>query len=85
MHEVLHIIVMLGKRCQWFFLSRNPMTASQKVHRCVALHLLSLRRTPMYASLLNLPIEDRHLRALHLELFAMPSTLLRFCNVINID
>jgi len=29
----------------------------------------------MYASFLNLPVEGRHLRALHLELFTVPSRL----------
>jgi hypothetical protein len=28
----------------------------------------------MYASFLNLPVEGRHSRALHLELFTVPST-----------
>jgi hypothetical protein len=42
---------------------------------CVALHLSSLQRTSMYASFLNLPVAGRHSRALHLELFTVPSTL----------
>jgi hypothetical protein len=37
----------------------------------------------MYASFLDLPVEGRHLRALHLELFTMPSLLWTFCEVIN--
>jgi len=32
----------------------------------------------MYASFLNLPVEGRHSRALHLELFTVPSTLTTF-------
>ena len=32
----------------------------------------------MYASFLNLPIEGRHSRALHLELFTVPSRLTTF-------
>jgi hypothetical protein len=33
----------------------------------------------MYASFLNLPIEGRHLRALHLKLFTVPSALKTGC------
>jgi hypothetical protein len=38
----------------------------------------------MYDSLLNLPVEGRHLRALHLELFAVPSCLTALDEVINV-
>jgi len=68
---------MLEKRCQWFFLSRNPMMASQKLLRCASPFVVAaysyLRLTP------------QGLRALHLELFAMPSILMRFSNVTNVD
>jgi hypothetical protein len=37
----------------------------------------------MYASFLNLPVEGRHLRALHLKLSAVPSVLMAFCEVIK--
>jgi hypothetical protein len=37
----------------------------------------------MYASFLNLPVEGRHSRALHLELFTVPSGLTTFCEVIK--
>jgi hypothetical protein len=37
----------------------------------------------MYASFLNLPVEGRHLRALHLELFAVPSSLTALYEVIK--
>jgi hypothetical protein len=39
----------------------------------------------MYASFLDLPIEGRHSRALHLELFTVPSSSVTFCEVINFD
>jgi len=35
----------------------------------------------MYASFLNLPEAGRHLRALHLKLFTVPSVLTTFCEV----
>ena len=38
----------------------------------------------MYASFLNLPVEGRHSRALHLKLFIVPSVLTTFCEVINL-
>jgi hypothetical protein len=38
----------------------------------------------LYASFLDLPDEGRHLRALHLELFTMPSPLTTFSEVINL-
>jgi hypothetical protein len=37
----------------------------------------------MYASFLDLPVEGRHLRALHLELFTMPSSLTAFYELIS--
>jgi hypothetical protein len=43
----------------------------------------SLRRTSMYASFLNLPAAGRHSRALHLELFSVPSSLTTFYEFIN--
>jgi hypothetical protein len=39
----------------------------------------------MYASFLNLPGEGRHSRALHLELFTVPSSSGTFCEVITIE
>ena len=36
----------------------------------------------MYASFLDLPVEGRHSRALHLELFTVPSRLTTFYDVI---
>ena len=39
----------------------------------------------MYASFLNLPVEGRHLRALHLKLFTVPSTLTTFCEGFKVD
>jgi len=39
----------------------------------------------MYASFLNLPVEGRHSRALHLKLFAVPSDLMTFFEVIKGD
>jgi hypothetical protein len=38
----------------------------------------------MYASFLDLPVEGRHLRALHLELFTMPSSLTTFYELIKL-
>jgi hypothetical protein len=38
----------------------------------------------MYASFLDLPVEGRHLRALHLELFTVPSTSATFYEVIRL-
>jgi len=37
----------------------------------------------MYASFLNLPVEGRHSRALHLEFFTVPSSLRTFYECIN--
>ena len=38
----------------------------------------------MFASFLNLPVEGRHSRALHLELFTVPSSLATFYEVITV-
>ena len=38
----------------------------------------------MYASFLNLPVEGRHSRALHLKLFTVPSVWTTFYGVINL-
>jgi hypothetical protein len=38
----------------------------------------------MYASFLDLPVEGRHSRALHLKLFTVPSVWTAFCEVINL-
>jgi hypothetical protein len=38
----------------------------------------------MYASFLNLPIEGRHSRALHLELFTVPSILRTVYDTIKV-
>jgi hypothetical protein len=37
----------------------------------------------MYASFLNLPVAGRHSRALHLKLFAVPSALRTFFEIIK--
>jgi hypothetical protein len=39
----------------------------------------------MYASFLNLPEAGRHLRALHLKLFTVPSGLRTFYEVISFE
>jgi hypothetical protein len=39
----------------------------------------------MYASFLDLPVEGRHSRALHLKLFTVPSALKTFYEGINSD
>ena len=38
----------------------------------------------MNASFLNLPVEGRHSRALHLKLFTVPSVLTTFYELINL-
>jgi hypothetical protein len=46
----------------------------------------TVRRAPLfrlYASFLNLPAAGRHSRALHLELFTVPSSLTTFYDFIN--
>jgi hypothetical protein len=55
------------------------MTASQKVHlgRCASSFVIAA-----YFSLRVIPQDSR---ALHLELFTVPSTLATFCEVINHD
>jgi hypothetical protein len=74
----------------------NPMTVSQKVHllRCASPFVVAVysyvRFTPRGLSAQDAdsprsmhgpPVS----RALHLHLFAMPSTLMRFSNVTDVD